>query len=182
MSCSLSNSSVLMLNLKWISIPFLNRRRLIKHCVCKHAQSCLTLCDPMDCIPPSSSGHGILQAGILEWVAKPSSRGSPWTRDGTQVSCIAGRFFTSWAIREALLKGQNGVFYVRICNNEWSRKWQPTPVFLPGESHGQRSLVGYSPRGHKVSDTTEWLHFHSSSLSSLPVLTDSAVGALMKTL
>ena len=34
-------------------------------------------------------------------------------------------------------------------------KWQPTPVFLPGESHGQRSLVGYSPWGHKESDTTE---------------------------
>ena len=37
----------------------------------------------------------------------------------------------------------------------WRRKWQPTPVFLPGESHGQRSLVGYSPRGCKESDTTE---------------------------
>ena len=42
----------------------------------------------------------------------------------------------------------------------WRRKWQPPPVFLPGESHGQRSLVGYSPRGCKESDTTEWLHFH----------------------
>ena len=40
------------------------------------------------------------------------------------------------------------------------RKWQPTPVFLPGESHGQRSLGGYSPRGHKESDTTERLHTH----------------------
>ena len=40
------------------------------------------------------------------------------------------------------------------------RKWQPTPVFLPGESHGCRSLVGYSPRGSKESDTTELLHFH----------------------
>ena len=39
-------------------------------------------------------------------------------------------------------------------------KWQPTPVFLPGESHGQRSLVGYSPWDHKESDTTERLHFH----------------------
>ena len=38
--------------------------------------------------------------------------------------------------------------------------WQPTPVFLPGESHGWRSLVGYSPRGCKESDTTEQLHFH----------------------
>ena len=37
----------------------------------------------------------------------------------------------------------------------WRRKWQPTPVFLPGESHGQRSLVGCSPWGHAESDTTE---------------------------
>ena len=39
----------------------------------------------------------------------------------------------------------------------WRRKWQPTPVFLPGEFHGQRSLAGYSPWGHKESDTTEHL-------------------------
>ena len=37
----------------------------------------------------------------------------------------------------------------------WRRAWQPTPVFLPGESHGQRSLVGYSPWGHKKLDMTE---------------------------
>ena len=42
----------------------------------------------------------------------------------------------------------------------WRRKWQPSPVSLPGKSHGQRSLVGYSPWGHKESDTTERLHFH----------------------
>ena len=42
----------------------------------------------------------------------------------------------------------------------WRRKWQPTPVFLPGKSHGRRSLVGYSPWGHKESDTTQQLHFH----------------------
>ena len=42
----------------------------------------------------------------------------------------------------------------------WRRKWQPTPVFLPEESHGQRSLVGSSPRGRKESNTTEQLHFH----------------------
>ena len=42
----------------------------------------------------------------------------------------------------------------------WRRKWQPTPVFLPGESHGQKSLVGYSPRGCQESDTTKQLHFH----------------------
>ena len=46
----------------------------------------------------------------------------------------------------------------------WSRKWQPTPVFLPGEFHGQRSPAGYSPRGHKELDTTE--HTSLTSLSS----------------
>ena len=40
----------------------------------------------------------------------------------------------------------------------WRRKWQPTPVLLPGKFHGWRSLVGYSPQGHKELDTTEWLH------------------------
>ena len=57
------------------------------------AQSCPTLFDPMDCRPPGSYVHGILQAGTLEWVAIPFSRGSSWPRDQTQVSCIAGRFF-----------------------------------------------------------------------------------------
>ena len=42
------------------------------------------------------------------------------------------------------------------------RQWHPTPVLLPGESHGWRSLVGCSPWGHQESDTTEWLHVHSS--------------------
>ena len=46
-------------------------------CVCaKSLQSCPTLCDPMDCSPPGSSVSGILQAGIPEWVAMPSSKGS----------------------------------------------------------------------------------------------------------
>ena len=60
-------------------------------------QSCLTLCNLMDCSPPGSSVHGILQAIILERVAIPFSRGSSWPRDQTHVSCIAGRFFTIWA-------------------------------------------------------------------------------------
>ena len=42
----------------------------------------------------------------------------------------------------------------------WRRKWQPTPIFLPGESYEGRSLVGYSPWGHKQLDTTEHFHFH----------------------
>ena len=55
----------------------------------KIAQLCLSLCDPVD-----YTVHGILQARIPEWVAFPFSRGSSQPRDWTQVSCIAGRFFT----------------------------------------------------------------------------------------
>ena len=62
----------------------------------KVVQSCPTIFDPMD-----YTVRGILQTRILEWVAIPFSRGSSQPRDWTQVSCIAGRFFTSWAIREA---------------------------------------------------------------------------------
>ena len=68
--------------------------------LCLVAQSCPTLCDPMDCSPPASSAMGIFHARILEWVAMPS-RGSSQPRDQTGVSCIAGGFFTIWATREA---------------------------------------------------------------------------------
>ena len=58
--------------------------KLQSHYVCMHAkslQACPTLCHPMDCSPPSNSVHGILQAGILERIAMPSSRGSSQPRD-----------------------------------------------------------------------------------------------------
>ena len=48
--------------------------------------------------------------------------------------------------------------YFTICLPWWRRKWQPTPVFLPGEFHGQMSLVPYSPWGHKESDLTKTTH------------------------
>ena len=67
-------------------LPF----RVLYEVSVKVAQSCPTLCDPMDCIV-----HGMLQARMLEWVAFPFSRGSSQPRDQTQVSRIAGRFFTS---------------------------------------------------------------------------------------
>ena len=70
-------------------------------CCAKLLQLCLTLCDPMDCTLPGSSVHGILQKRILEWIATLSSKGSSQPRDQTLVSCIAGRFFTIWAMREA---------------------------------------------------------------------------------
>ena len=71
--------------------------------VAKSLQSCLTLCDPMDCSPPSCSDQGIHQARILEWVATSSSRGSSQPRDQTHVSCVAciGRWMLyHWATWE----------------------------------------------------------------------------------
>ena len=77
------------------------------HIVC-FAVLCLVayvpLCDPMDCSPTGSSVHGLLQARILEWVAMPSSRGSSQTRDQSQVSRIAGGFFTVGATREGITR------------------------------------------------------------------------------
>jgi len=57
------------------------------------AQSCPTLCNPMDCSPPGSSVHGISQARILEWVAISFSRGSSQPRVWAHLSCLAGGFF-----------------------------------------------------------------------------------------
>ena len=88
-------------------------------------QSCLTLCDPMDCRSPDSSVHGILQARILEWVAIPFSRGSSQPRDRTQVSCTAGRFFPTGATREEAYLVRNtskDLFPISL--------WLNTEVFL----------------------------------------------------
>ena len=79
-----------------------NKRGVSVLCCAKLLQSCLTVCDPIDYSPPSSSAHGVLQARILEWVAISSSRGSSQPRDQTHVSYVSctGRFFfttsTTW--------------------------------------------------------------------------------------
>ena len=80
---------------------------------CMHAfsvtQLCPPLCAPMDCSPPASSAHGILQARILKWVAMPSSRGSSRPRDWTWVSwvsCMAGGFFTTESLGKPHLSSQ----------------------------------------------------------------------------
>ena len=90
-----------MLFVKWL-MGMLFKSTWVNACVepTLIAQLYLTLWDPVDCSPPCSSVHGILQARILEWVAISSSRASFWPRDQSWVSCIAGRFFTVWATRE----------------------------------------------------------------------------------
>ena len=70
----------------------------------KSLRVCPILCDAMDCSLPGSSVHGVLQAQILEWVAKPSSRGSSQPRNQTHISyisCIGRRFFTTSTTWEA---------------------------------------------------------------------------------
>ena len=81
----------------------LSKPRILKNLHWKKVlvpQSCLTLCDPVDCSPPGSPVHGILQARTLEWVAISSSRGSSPPRDWTGVSWIAGRSFPVWITRD----------------------------------------------------------------------------------
>ena len=58
-------------------------------------------------------------------------------------------------------------FDPRVGKIPWRKVWQSTPIFLPGKSHGQRTLAGYSHWGHKEPDTTERLHFLSSKMGSL---------------
>ena len=76
------------------------------------AQSCPTLCDPMDYSLPGSSVQGIFQARILEWVAISFSMGFSQPRDWIRVSHIAGRLFTVWATTEVHLRIIQEVKYI----------------------------------------------------------------------
>ena len=83
----------------------------------KSLQSCLTLCDAMDCSPPGSSLYGILQAKILQWVAMPSSRGSSRPRGQTQVSsvsCIGRRVLYQQRHWEALVSHMDGEYLLSV--------------------------------------------------------------------
>ena len=80
---------------------------ILYECVLSHF-SHVSLCDPKDYSPLGPSIHGILQARVLEWVAIPFSRVSSQSKDWTQVSRIAGRFFTIWAysLEKTLMLGK----------------------------------------------------------------------------
>ena len=87
----------------YLHISF-NLHNIIRGCCCLVAKSCLTLQTLWTVARQPSSVHGIFQATILERVAMPSSRGSSWPRDRTQVSCIVRWIFYHWATSEALFK------------------------------------------------------------------------------
>ena len=129
--------------------------------IVKVTQLCPVLCNPMDYTVP-----GILQARILEWVAFPFSRGSSQPRDRIQVSSMAGGFFTSWTTREAqeYWSGWPTPSSADVPNPGKSpREGNGYPLFLPGRSHGQRSLA----LSHKGSPRIlEWVAYPFSSGSS----------------
>ena len=154
-------------------------------CISWVAQSCLTLCNPMDYSPPGSSVLGILQARILEWVAIPFSRdetqgwkpgllhcrrilyhlcnqGSPLphymkiiiygpcTSEGRNLLYVPGTQQRAWHKAPLMLATLNwtelnlpGFLLSRALH--WRRQWHPTPLLLPGKSHGWRTRVGCSP-------------------------------------
>ena len=120
----------------------------------KVTQSCLTLCDPT-----RYTVHGILQARTLERVAVPFSTGSSQPRDRTQVSHSAGGFFTREAQAICLSK-QETQRQGSIPGSEKAPgggNSSPLQYSCLEKSHGQRSLAGYSPWGHKESNTSEHL-------------------------
>ena len=117
--------------------------------------------------------------GFDPWVGK-----IPWIGNGTtlQYSCL-GNSMDIMGSSGSLSCGAREVRFLCawLGGNPWvgkiprRRKWQPTPVFLPGESHGQRSLAGYSPRGHKELDTLKLLSRYTSTHSSLSFMIPYAV-------
>ena len=120
---------------------------LLKPTHAKSLQSCLILCDPTGCSLPGSFVHGILQARILEWIAMPSSRGSPQPRDQIQVSHIAYGFFIIWATRKA--------------QEYWSGWPIPSPVDLPHP--------GIQPGSPGFPYNISHIHFLGESLILFPI-------------
>ena len=127
-------------------------------------QSCLTLCDPTDHSLPGSSIHGIFQARVLEWGAIAFSKISFRMNclDPLAVQGILKSHLQHHSSKASIL-WPSAFFIIQLSHLYVTRRqWQPTPVLLPGESHGWRSLVGCGPWGREESDTTERLHFHFS--------------------
>jgi len=101
-------------------------------CVCMHvcAQSCVTLCNSMDCSPPGSSVHGIFQSRIQAWIAISSSRGSSQPRDQTRLSCISsiGRQILYQLGYQSKVKNKN----VTKEGRSWGRESLKIPKLWPG--------------------------------------------------
>ena len=125
------------------------------------AQSCPTLWDPMDYNRLGSSVHEVVQARILEWVATPSSRVSPWPKDRTWVSCISGRFFTMEVPRKIFFKEWKKIGKER--NAWWLKKKRKKVVFEADPSR----LFSESCQGQVAAG--KWWHLSLQLCKSSPV-------------
>ena len=107
---------------------------------------------------PVSPSHFILMGTISNWpLLIPSSLLNTFYPKGEAGVQLPGSYLFAFSYCSC----RSG-FNPWVRKIPWRRKWQPTPVLLPGKSHRQRSIVAYSPWGHKESDMTERLHFHCS--------------------
>ena len=116
-----------------------------------------------DSLPPHGlwTGHRILQARILEWVAFPFSMGSSWPRNQTRVSCTAGRFFTNWAIREAQSISSSHWAFFMVQHSHPYMKVKVTQLWLT-----LRDPMDYTIHGILWARILEWVAFLFSRGSS----------------
>ena len=116
--------------------------------LCCVSQSCLALCSPLDCSPPSSSVHGIFQARVLQWVAIPFSRGSSRPRDQTCISsdsCTAGGFFTAeppGEVPDYLLGNISSLYLFMGAMKNLSRGWKSLPQRYGREKGITNAVLG----------------------------------------
>ena len=147
------------------------------------AQSCPTLCDPMDCSPPGFSVHGFFQARILEWVAIPFSRRSSWPRDWTLASCIGRQIpyhLSHLSVNiyglPQLLSGKESAFNAGDVGlipglRRSLREGNGNPLQYSFLENAMDSLAGYNPLSHKELDMPEHIQKYIYILFVLYVCT-----------
>ena len=133
---------------------------------------CSCLENPRDGGPWWAAVYGVAQSRtqLKRLSSSSSSSSKPFSSDGKASACKAGDVGS--------IPGSDPW----VGKIPWRRKWQPTPVFLPGEPHGQRSLGGYSPQGRKELDTTEQLHSLTHSFTRNKVIVSSIHGSPLQNL
>ena len=114
-------------------------------------------------LPGESQGWGSL-VGCRLWGRTESDTTEVTQQQQQHAACMTQRVKRLPARWKTWVRSLRPRFDPWVRQIPWRRKWQPTPVLLPGKSHGQRSLVGCSPWGRKESNMTEQLHFHFSSV------------------
>ena len=131
---------------------------LILPCHAMSFQSCSTLCDLMDCNLPGPLSMGCSRQEYWSGLTFPPSGDlpdsgieplSPWNYT------FLSRWHGDASGEESACECKRHMFNPWVRKIPWNKKWKPIPVFLLGGFHGQRSLAGYSPWGHKELDMTD---------------------------